>query len=64
MRGCPGFTPETVQVGADLIVGTGVSCRHLRAQRNPRRRGFGFVSACTHPLLAAGTAGQQVSEAG
>jgi hypothetical protein len=50
MRTCPGYEPEAVPVGAERIVGCGESCRHLRGQRRPGRRG-GYVSACTHPVL-------------
>jgi hypothetical protein len=50
MEGCPGFAPEPVAIGAERIVGTGLSCRHLRAQRSPARSGA-WVSACTHPVL-------------
>jgi hypothetical protein len=52
MEGCPGYAPEPVLVGAERIVGAGLSCRYLRAQRAPRRRGA-FISACTHPVLGA-----------
>jgi len=52
MEGCPGFAPELVPVGAERIVGAGLSCRHLRAQRAPWRRGA-YISACTHPVLGA-----------
>lgn len=52
MEGCPGFAPEPVPVGADHIVGTGLSCRHLRSQHSPGRAGA-YVSACTHPVLGA-----------
>jgi hypothetical protein len=51
MASCPGYSPEVTAVGADRIVGHGLSCAHLRAQRDPRRRG-GFVPGCTHPTLA------------
>ena len=50
MEGCPGFAPELVPVGAERIVGAGLSCGHLRAQRAPWRRGA-YISACTHPVL-------------
>ena len=53
MAACPGYDPEVVPVGAERIVGSGHSCRHLRPQRDPTRGGF--VSACTHPVL--GTSG-------
>jgi hypothetical protein len=56
MAGCPGYTPEVVPVGAERIVGVGLSCRHLRAQRDPRRKGA-FISACTHPVV--GVSGQR-----
>jgi hypothetical protein len=52
MEGCPGFAPEIVPVGAERIVGAGLSCQHLRAQRVPWRRGA-YISACTHPVLGA-----------
>jgi hypothetical protein len=48
MAACPGYAPEVVEVGAERIVGSGLSCRHLRPQRDPRRPGA-FISACTHP---------------
>jgi hypothetical protein len=50
MEGCPGYAPEPVLIGAERIVGSGYSCRHMRAQPDPRRRGA-YVSACTHPLI-------------
>jgi hypothetical protein len=50
MEGCPGYAPELVLIGAERIVGSGHSCRHLRAQPDLRRRGA-YVSACTHPLI-------------
>jgi hypothetical protein len=52
MEGCPGYAPELVLIGAERIVGSGHSCRHLRAQPDLRRRGA-YVSACTHPLIGA-----------
>ncbi len=52
MEGCPGYAPEPVLIGAERIVGSGLSCRHLRPQADPRRCGA-YVSACTHPLLGA-----------
>jgi hypothetical protein len=52
MAACRGYAPEVVPVGAERIVGSGHSCRHLRPQRDPARRGA-FVSACTHPVLGA-----------
>lgn len=58
MADCPGFSAEVVLVGADRIVGTGLSCRHLRAQRDPRRP-RAFVSACTHPSLGPRLASAQ-----
>lgn len=48
MAACPGFDPEVVPVGAEHVVGSGLSCRHLRPQRDRRRPGA-FVAACTHP---------------
>ena len=50
MAGCPGYSPQLTAVGADRIVGHGLSCAHLRAQRDPRRAGA-FVPACMHPTL-------------
>lgn len=50
MEACPGFFPEHVPVGADRIVGRGLSCRHLTSQPSPGRPGA-YVSACTHPVL-------------
>lgn len=57
MAACSGFAPETVEVGAEHVVGRGRSCRHLRAQRDPAREGA-FVSACTHPVLGVPVAGE------
>ena len=48
MAACPGFDPEVVPVGAERVVASGLSCRHLRPQRDRGRPGA-FVSACTHP---------------
>ncbi|HEY0411428.1 MAG TPA: hypothetical protein VGE42_14300 [Candidatus Dormibacteraeota bacterium] len=62
MEGCPGFAPELVLIGAERIVGSGHSCRHLRAQPDLRRRGA-YVSACTHPLVGVPENGNGVRQA-
>lgn len=59
MEACPGFAPDPVDVGAERIVGTGISCLHLRAQRSPGRAGA-WVSACTHPVLGAANGGTPI----
>jgi hypothetical protein len=50
MARCPGYAPEVTVVGADRVVGHGLSCAHLRAQRDPRRAGA-YIPACMHPTL-------------